>query len=54
MCVFQDGELREHRELPNIDMTKRYTMVESEAFFEAYRHVLAGLQGKKHLMINIL
>jgi len=26
-------------------MKKTYTMAESEAYFEAYRHVLAGLQG---------
>ena len=28
------------------DLQKNYEMVESEAYFEAYRHVLAGLQGK--------
>jgi len=27
------------------DMKKTYAMAESEAYFEAYRHVLAGLQG---------
>lgn len=29
----------------NIDMFATYTMVETEAYFEAYRHVLAGLKG---------
>ena len=27
------------------DMGKRYYMVETEAYFVAYRHVLLGLQG---------
>ena len=45
-------QLRRYREavytsslIATSDMKKTYTMAESEAYFEAYRHVLAGLQG---------
>jgi len=37
------------------DMKKRYYMVETEAYFVAYRHVLSGLQGwKLQLSVNLL
>nr|XP_009860073.1 NFX1-type zinc finger-containing protein 1 isoform X1 [Ciona intestinalis] len=36
--------LRVTRRSSPIDMKKTYTMVETDAFFESYRHILAGLQ----------
>jgi len=53
MCTFRDYSLHLGEELlvlensSEIDVYKTYTMVESEAFYEAYRHVLAGLQGTR-------
>jgi len=38
---------------PKIDMNETYTMVESEAYFEAYKHVLKGLQGKMDSIMSI-
>ena len=49
-AVFTDDRLARRDEnsaclITSEDMKKTYVMAESEAYFEAYRHVLAGLQG---------
>ena len=49
---FAAEEQQEFFSIPNIDLEKTYTMVESEAYFEAYRHVLLGLQGSRSLTFS--
>nr|XP_039261973.1 NFX1-type zinc finger-containing protein 1-like [Styela clava] len=49
----QQPEQPQHRRFnKGLDMRKVYTMVETEAYFEAYRHVLAGLKETEEIPLE--
>ncbi|XP_078484289.1 NFX1-type zinc finger-containing protein 1-like [Ciona intestinalis] len=49
---WNDNNTTENKDIQLVDMSLEYTLIEPDAFFEAYCHVLAGLKETYHLPLN--